>query len=665
MADRSVAKAVTGTHPVWLVAVPAALALALSLGGLARALPSELWARALWAPDIADVRQVLVHHGWLPRLCVAWLCGAALALAGTVFQQVLRNPLAEPATLGVSAGAGLALTAATLWAPDLLESGREWVALGGAGLAALAVFGLAWRNALAPLSIILAGLVVNLLCGAAGAMLAVLHDQYLGALFLWGGGSLVQQDWSVAGTLAPRLALGALAVALMVRPLTIIGLDDGQSRALGLSVRALSALALGVAVALSAVVVAAVGVIGFIGLAAPALVGLCGARRLRDRLIWAPLAGAALLWLADQGVQRLGGAGGDALPTGAATALLGAPLLLWLMPRLSAGQGARPAVEPLHRPARHPWRWTMAGVLVLLVLLAATLVVGQGPQGWHGSLGEELVRLLPWRAPRMVAALAAGALLALAGALLQRLTGNPMASPEILGISSAAVLGVVVLFMIVPDPSRAGVLLAAALGSGLALATLLAVARRAAFAPGRVLLTGIAFGALAQALVTAVVAGGDPHRALLLGWMAGSTDLVALDEAVVALCVLALSFPLLVPVLRWLEILPLGAATARALGVDAGRSRAVLLTLAALFTGVATLIVGPLSFVGLMGPHLARMLGLRRGMPELAGSALAGALIMVCADWLGRNILFPYQAPAGLLAAMIGGPYLMWRLCRR
>lgn len=655
-------------HPVWLVGGLLLSALALSLNGLARALPPGLWGAALWAPDPDDIRQMLVHYGWLPRVAVAWLCGSALGLAGTVFQQVLRNPLAEPATVGVSAGAGLALAAATLWAPGLLEAGREWVTFGGAALAALAVFGLAWRTALSPLSVILAGLVVNLCCGAASALLAVLHDQYLDSLFLWGGGSLVQQDWGGVQYLWPRLAAVALLVALLVRPLTIVGLDDGQARSLGLSVRAFSVLALGAASALSAVVVAAAGVIGFIGLAAPALVGLCGARRLRDRLVWAPLAGAALLWLTDQGVQRLGGAGGEALSTGAATALLGAPLLLWLMPRLGAGRLVRPAAatpSTSSRIAARPWRRVGAGVAALLFLLAAALVVGQGPQGWHASTGGELAGLLPWRAPRLVAALAAGGLLALAGALLQRLTGNPMASPEILGISSSALLGVVVLFLLVPAAGQTGALPAAALGAGTALALLLAVSRRAAFAPDRVLLAGIAFGALSQALVAIVVAGGDPHRALLLGWMAGSTDLAGPGEAAVALGALALAFPMLLPVLRWLAILPLGPATSRALGVDPGRSRPVLLTLAALFTAVATLVVGPLSFVGLLGPHLAHMLGLRRGLPELAGSALVGALVMVAADWLGRNILFPYQAPAGLLATMVGGPYLMWRLFRR
>lgn len=110
---------------------------------------------------------------------------------------------------------------------------------------------------------------------------------------------------------------------------------------------------------------------------------------------------------------------------------------------------------------------------------------------------------------------------------------------------------------------------------------------------------------------------------------------------------------------RWLEILPLGEASSRAVGVGLTASRFRLLLVTAMLTGAATLIVGPLSFVGLMAPHMARMTGLQRPMPQLCGAAIIGALIMLLADWLGRNLLFPYQVPAGLLATFIGGPYFM------
>ncbi|OWK22216.1 hypothetical protein AJ88_15940 [Mesorhizobium amorphae CCBAU 01583] len=140
----------------------------------------------------------------------------------------------------------------------------------------------------------------------------------------------------------------------MVRPLTLLGLGDEGARSLGLPLGVYRVAGLGAAVALIAFVVAAVGVIGFVGLAAATLARIGGARRLGQRLLMAPLVGAALLWAADQAVQLATGPQGDLLPTGAITALLGAPLLLWLLPRLALASEA-PALTAEHLPrSRRP-----------------------------------------------------------------------------------------------------------------------------------------------------------------------------------------------------------------------------------------------------------------------------------------------------------------------
>ena len=275
-------------HPGLLVLLLALPALALALLRLDLTLGSGAWWPAILGPDTetggaVDMAQLLVHYSMLPRVAVSLLAGAALGLAGAVFQQVLRNPIASPMTLGVAAGARLALTLATLWAPALVAvdagggaawGGRELVAVAGGGLATLAVFGLAVRRGLSPVSLILAGMIVSLYCGALGAALTLLYEPYLTALFIWGGGSLVQQDWQTTLWLLPRLAVCAVLIAAMIRPLTLFELDDEGAAALGLSLGRVRFLALLLAVALAGFVVAAVGVIGFVGLAS-ALVPVC------------------------------------------------------------------------------------------------------------------------------------------------------------------------------------------------------------------------------------------------------------------------------------------------------------------------------------------------------------------------------------------------------
>ena len=476
-----------------LAASLAISAVALTYRGWSGVLPPGQWLPALAGQSADGVSALVFAYALLPRFILSLLCGAALALSGVIFQSVLRNPLAEPATLGSAAGAQLALTIASLQAPWLLELDRGGVALAGAAIATLLTFGLSWQRAFSPISVILIGLVVSLGGGALSNIFAVLHHEQLRGIFIWSTGSLAQNGWGTVLALFPRLAVAAACVLLLIRPLTVMGLDDGNAHSLGLPLLGSRLLALAVAVALGAFTVSAVGVIGFIGLAAPALARISGARRLRDQLVWAPLTGAVLLWLADQLAQTIGRSSGG-LPTGTVTAVLGAPLLLWMLPKSARPASFGTSGSVGHEPIARPW-WLIGALGVLLLLsLWPALDIGQGPSGWHVSAPGELLELWRWRWPRMTAALSAGAMLAVAGSLIQRLAANPMASPEVLGVSSGAALGVILLVCVAGISGRNSQLIAAAMGAAAVLGLLLLAGRRSAFPPERLLLAGIAVG---------------------------------------------------------------------------------------------------------------------------------------------------------------------------
>lgn len=664
MADTAIPTPSRRFGPAWPVSGLFLLAGLASFLVLGRQLPPELWWRALVDPDPARLDQLAAHHVLFPRFAVALMVGAALGLAGTILQQVLRNPLAEPATLGISAGAHLSLAVATLWLPDALALGREWVALAGAGLSAAALLALSWRKGLSPVTVVLAGLVLSLYAGSvSGVMVLFNHDLLIG-LFLWGAGFLDQQDWGMAAFLAPRLAVLAVAAALVLRPLVLLGLGEGGARSLGLSVVGARLAGLLIAVMLAALTVAAVGVVSFVGLAAPTIVGMAGARRLGQRMLWAPLCGAALLWATDA-LVLMAPVTYRELPTGAVTAVLGVPMLLWLLPRL------RTSAPPVMSAAAQPPRASrpalvLAGAALLLPLaLWMAVALGPGPDGWGWSSGGDLAALAPWRLPRALAALSGGAMLAVAGAVLQRMTGNPLAAPEILGVSSGAILGVIVLMFSADAPERGAQIAAGGAGAVAVLAAMLALGRKDGFSPDRLLLAGIATSSISGVVVAVLMAGQDPRLQTLVTWLSGSTYMVGWTDGLAAVLLALLAIGAIPFVARWLDLLPLGGGVAAALGVSPSLSRIALFSLSALLTAAATLIVGPLSFVGLMGPHLARMLGLQRAAAHLAGSAMLGGLIMLIADWLGRSVIFPYQVPAGLLASVIGGPFLLWLLGRR
>ena len=636
---------------------------ALSVYNLHQQLPYSLWHHALWQPNIDDVQQMLFHYSSLPRIAVALLAGAGLGLVGLLFQQVLRNPLAEPATLGVSAGAQLGLTIATLWAlPGGLVT-QQFAAMLGAMVIGVLVFGIAWGKRLSPVTLILAGLVLGLYCGAVNGLLGLFNYQRLQSLYMWSSGALNQQDWNIASFLLPRVIIVWLLAFLLQRPMTLLGLDDGVAKNLGLGLSAARLAVLALAILMSAQLVNAVGMIGFIGLFAPLLAKMLGARRLFARLVMAPLIGALLLWFTDQVMQFLTRYWME-IPTGAATALVGAPLLLWLLPRLRNSMTPPPMDQGDKVPdeRQHLVRWVSLALLVLLAGLAVALMAGRNATGWNWSTGADLQALLPWRMPRVMAALAAGIMLASSGVLIQKLTGNAMASPEVLGISSGAAFGVVLMMFIVPGDAFVWLLPAGSAGAAVTLLVIMVASGIRSFSAERMLLTGIALSTAFSTLLTLLLASGDPRMGGLLTWISGSTYSVTADAAWRTLGLAAILM-LLVPFLRrWINILPLGSVTAKSVGMALTPSRMAILMLAAIMTAAATLTVGPLSFIGLMAPHMARMMGFRRAMPQWMVASILGGLLMVFADWCGRMFLFPNQIPAGLLATFIGAPYFIYLL---
>lgn len=653
-------------HPWLMAAGLGGVALAATLWLLSLQLPSASWGTLWHLADASsdDLSLIALRYATLPRLAVALASGAALALAGAIFQHVLRNPLAEPTTLGVSAGASVSLSVVSLWFPDLLIHGREWVALVGALVSVGVVMAVSWSRAFSPLSMILGGLLVTLCTGAFTSVLALFFGQSLVSVFIWQSGMLNQNGWAVAQYLVARLAVVAALVALMTNALAVLELGDESARSVGLPLRTIRAGALLIASMLSALVVSAVGVIGFIGLAGPVLARLAGARTLRQRLVWSPVIGACLLWLADEGAQLAGRVFVE-IPTGAVTALFGAPLLLLMLPLLKdAALQPAPSSYGASAPRRFHAGWLVLAALALVVLATLAVDFNRGLSGWRLLPWADVQPLLTLRAPRVAAALAAGVMLALAGVVIQRLTANPMASPEVLGISSGASLALIALLFIAPSAGQAVRVLTGAAGALATLLVMFALARKSTFSPERLVLVGIAVATVTGSVVSVLLTSGDPRMPILQAWMAGSTYRVQSADALAACVVAVISAGLLPFAARALEILSLGEQSARAVGVSVSTVRMALLGLCALATAAATLIVGPVSFVGLMAPHMARLLGLRRAVPQALAGALIGAALMVLADWLGRNLLFPNQVPAGLLVAFIGGPYfliLMWK----
>lgn len=614
------------------------------------------WLRLFDRPDSLPLDALMVQNNTLPRMAMALLAGGSTATATMLMQQLMRNPLASDSTLAVSSGAQAALVAATVFAPSFLAYGTSAVAFAGAAAALGAVLRLSARRALQPLSVVLAGLVVSLYLGSLTGIVMLFFSEETRGVMQWGSGSLVQDSWRDTLGLLWRIAVAAILTAFLIKPLNIMSLGDTQAESAGIPVKKIRLLSLAVAAFLSAGVVGFVGMMGFVGLAAATLVRQMGVRTLSMRLICSFIVGALLLMLTDNGLMLLKHYRGTDLPAGAVTALVGTPLLLWL----TAKAPPRPSFQTtsdISTAAPHVPRLLRFLLLIAVVVSVLAFTVGRYDETLRLTIDPEY---FVFRYPRVLLAAATGTMLALTGVILQRLTQNPMAGPELLGISSGTAFGAMSVVMLFGITSGSGWFWLTGIVSALvSLGLLMLFNRKNGFTPEKILLTGMALAALADAAIRIWMATGDFRVQLLLLWMSGSTYQATPESALTVGLLAAASFLLILTLQRWLGLLSLNATIARSVGINVPLARLVLIVSSAALTALSTLLIGPLSFVGLLAPHLARMLGARLPKQQLAAAALIGASVMMTADWLGRQVMFPYEVPAGMMATLIGGAYFM------
>ena len=282
--------------------------------------------------------------------------------------------------------------------------------------------------------------------------------------------------------------------------------------------------------------------------------------------------------------------------------------------------------------------------------------------------------LLAIRLPRVLLSVVVGAGLAVSGAVMQGLFRNPLADPGLVGVSSGAALGAsgaIVLGAAAGAPASAvlGPALVAASAFAGGLVTTLVV-YRVATQRGRtsvttMLLAGIAVNALCGAGVGALVLFADDGQLRdLTFWTLGSLGGATWGALAVAAPLVGLSVAASPWLARSLDALLLGEAEARHLGVPTQRVKAVAVTLAALSVAAATAVAGLVGFVGLVAPHLVRLLLGPSHRALLPGAALAGAALLVLADLVGRTVLAPVEVPIGIVTAVAGAPFFLWLLMR-
>ncbi|OKI08125.1 Fe3+-hydroxamate ABC transporter permease FhuB [Streptomyces sp. CB02923] len=651
----------------------------------------------------------------LPRTLTALLVGGALGVAGCLLQAVTRNPLAETGLLGVNAGASFGVVAGIALLG--LDSGYAYLvcAFAGAVVASGLVLLIAGRRGGgSPMRLVLAGSALGATFGGLTSVIVVNSAETYDRFRFWVLGSLAGvEGFGELGRLAPVLAVGFLVALLVARPLSALALGDDLARSLGHRPPVIrTVVAVGVTL-LTAAAVALAGPVSFLGLLAGFLARAVAGTRLAARLLLAGLIGAAVLVLADVAARVVSRP--FEAPVSVIVALIGAPVLIGIVRsrQLTAmgmtepateerapGKAARGALHALRQrlPRRGPKsarvrpadtfvlrrgplsflvarRATLAALLLAALLLLAVVLsayAGQSEMGvgrtFRAIFGEgdrfDVLLVQKFRLGRIVAGLAAGAALGLAGCLTQTLARNRLATPELLGVNDGATAAVL-LSVTLSATGTFGAWWAGPLGA-LAAAVVVTVVSGGLGQRGyRVLVVGLAMSALASAVTQVALSRRSLNSASsLYVWTSGSLNGRSYAVAVPVLIGLAVLVPLSLAVARHLGVLRFDDATASSLGSAPGRTRAVCLLLAVALAGLAVGICGPVGFVALASPVIASRLAGPLRVP-LVGTMLTGALLVVAADTVGRIVFAGTEVPVGVVTTVLGGPFLLWVLLGR
>ncbi len=283
--------------------------------------------KAVLSPD-RNTAKVVVMNLRLPRMILAILIGASLSSSGAILQSVMRNPLADPGTIGVSAGAGTAATTILLLFPNLTRSVPIF-AFGGAALACVLIYTMAWKGGVDPTRIILSGVAINSVLGSYNSLLQMMHSDSLEGVLAFMNGSLSGRSWYQVHILFAYSGIGLILSFLCIKSANTLQLGEEVAKSLGVNVSLTRVLLSAVAAFLAASTVVVAGMIGFVGLVVPHISRILVGSDYKQMLPVSMLLGAVILLAADTLGRTI--IPGTEIPVGIVMSVLGGPFFLYLL----------------------------------------------------------------------------------------------------------------------------------------------------------------------------------------------------------------------------------------------------------------------------------------------------------------------------------------------
>lgn len=630
--------------------------------------------------DVLYYRKDLPEHNiiWdlrMPRTTIGLLAGAGLAIAGTLLQTITKNPLAAAGTLGINSGAYFMVVVGMVFFPKVLATSPLFFAATGGVLAAFLAYLLGGGRKSSPIRLVLAGMIISLVIESFTRAIHIFKATETQNLFLWGAGSLVQVDWSGVYYSWPWV-VGIMLVAIFFgKSFDVLDLDEATARSLGQKVDITRLVGLVLAVLVASVIVSVVGPIGFVGLVAPHLVRLAGLRKHWWLIPGAALWGAVLITTADI-LSRVIRSNLGEMPIGAVMAIIGAPWLVWLVMKKMkgiSGSSGQMSMNVGGEPLKVGFKRL---VVISIVAIGCLVLISMTLGGTRIPLGQLLASLfaagdassysvlLNLRLPRTLVAAGAGAALAVSGVLIQTAVRNPLADASIIGVTSGAGFGAMLVLIAWPQAPISMMPIAAMMGGLAAAACVFLFAWRKGLNPSVLILLGIAVSAFGSAGIQALIVRGSLWGSSGYIWLTGTTYGRTWEQLKLISLFLIVLMPIAWYLGRNFDLLAFSDENSTGMGLAVRKTRLASMLIGVLLAAGAVAAVGTVGFLGLIVPHAVRMVIGHHTRQSIILSSLFGALLLVLADTIGRTMLAPVEIPSGMLITLIGAPYFLFLMFR-
>ena len=606
----------------------------------------------------------------LPRYFAVVLAGSALALAGYLFQVASRNILASPSLLGVGSGAHLALVVTLIFFPSLFEQHRIFISLFGGTVITLIIFGLCYKKD-GQIHTIFIGTAVSLALSAIAAILSIYFENNVSGLFAWGAGDAEQQGWEIVSTVWKYILISILIALLFSKIIRFYELGDEVVQSLGIPLNTTKWFLLFLGTMLTCFAITLVGPISFIGLFVPNILRALGVQSAKLFMVLCLILGIFVLLLADTVTIMFEKYFYLNLPVGILTASLGAPILLWTMLRpgyYSINENKHIGLYGFSKNIKiTTLLCIISSVLLVGVIFSSGLNVITDIANGYFIQKQTVYAFLYYEvySPRIVLAILAGCALAVSGLFFQSIIQNTLASPEIIGVSQGATCSALIFTLFFPQMSWLYIQLSAFSGGIIAFFIIIFLATKFRLSPIQLAIVGISFGALYSAINMGILAMSGVKSSQILQWLSGS--LYGQDWQTTlyfGLAFLAIS-PFCYFLSPWITRLSFGQEKAKSLGSNIQFESMLLLLLATLLTSLVVATVGMLSFIGLMAPHIARILGFTKPKELVIASAAIGGMFVAMTDMLVMFGFNSIEIPTGLILPIIGTTYLIWLLLKQ